>query len=318
MKKNLYKFAQLMTGVAIAISSVTFSANAADIPPAQGAETCDRTCLNGFVDQYLSAMLAHDPSTLPVTSDVKFTENTVRINLGEALWKTITGLGDFKIYLADTYSNQAGFMGVVMENGQAKLLTLRLRIKNGQIKEVETIITREGLGGPFPKDMDKRVAKSIWNEKLKPSEKVSRLDMITASNQYFEGMEQNNGSIVPFDDSCNRTENGIQTTNNPELMAMMSDMEFAGDVDESVDFGLMGCKEQFDGGGVGIFQTPIRDFWMVDEERGLVLGNFVFTIVGGTVAIPIAELFKIKNGRIYEIEAIGISTALPHGSGTGW
>ena len=324
MKKLPHKLTQIITGSVLAISMLacTTTTNTVTSPKAQMNQDCNRACLNGFVDQYLAAMIAHDPSTLPVTSDIKFTENTVRLNLGEALWQTMTGLGDFKIYLADTYSNQAGFMGVIMENGQPKLLTLRLQIKDGKIKEVETIITRSGLGGPFPKDMDKRVAKPLWSEALKPSESIPRLDMVVAANLYFEGMEQNNGSIVPFADDCDRTENGLQTTNNPNLMPPMVTGEDApvdnGMGDINPNFGLMGCKEQFDGGGVGIFQTPIRDFWMVDHERGLVLGNFVFTIVGGTVAIPIAELFKIKNGLIHEIEAIGISDALPHGAGTGW
>jgi hypothetical protein len=39
--------------------------------PAGGA--CDRACLAGFVTQYLDAMIAHKPESLPVAANVKFT-----------------------------------------------------------------------------------------------------------------------------------------------------------------------------------------------------------------------------------------------------
>ena len=33
---------------------------------------CDRECLDGLVDQYLDALVAHDPSRLPLAESVKF------------------------------------------------------------------------------------------------------------------------------------------------------------------------------------------------------------------------------------------------------
>src|ERR1700676_844717 len=38
------------------------------------ANACDRSCLNGFVDRYLAALVAHDPSRLPLARNVKYTE----------------------------------------------------------------------------------------------------------------------------------------------------------------------------------------------------------------------------------------------------
>ena len=299
-----------MTIAAVALVPV----HAADAPPRAGA-TCDRACLNGFVDRYLDALVAHDPGRLPLARDVRFTENTVRLNLGEALWETASGVGAYKIYLADPYSNQAGFIGVVMENGAPKLLALRLLIKDGRIREIETIIARSGLLGDFPAETSTRQAKPIWSETLKPTERSARLAMVAATNQYFEGMEQNTGEVVPFDASCNRTENGVQTTNNPSLKPPPGVPPAAG----GVNIGAMGCKEQFNLGGVNIYSTPERRFWMVDEERGLVLGVFMFTIKSAHAAIPIAELFKVKNGRLYEIEAVGVmGTGLPYGARSGW
>ena len=36
---------------------------------------CDRACLEGVMDQYLAAVVAHDPKRLPLSEDVMYTEN---------------------------------------------------------------------------------------------------------------------------------------------------------------------------------------------------------------------------------------------------
>jgi hypothetical protein len=127
-----------------------------------------------------------------------------------------------------------------------------------------------------------------------PSERVPRLAMLAAAHQYFEGMEQNTDNVVPFDESCNRTENGVQTTNDAGPRP-----PDAGNGYPAPNLGALGCKAQFNAGGVNIFSTPERRFWMVDEERGIVLGLFVFTIMDAHAVLPIAEALKIKNGRLY-------------------
>ena len=60
--------------------------------------SCDRACLNGVVDQYLAAMVAHDSSHLPLAKTVKFTEDGVPLDLGDGLWATASGLSNYKVY----------------------------------------------------------------------------------------------------------------------------------------------------------------------------------------------------------------------------
>ena len=55
---------------------------------AQGA--CERPCLEGMVDKYLDAVTAHDPKLVPLARGVKFTENGVRLEAGDAHWQTVT------------------------------------------------------------------------------------------------------------------------------------------------------------------------------------------------------------------------------------
>ena len=43
------------------------------------AGSCSRACLEGTVNQYLSAMVAHDASRAPFAKTLKFTENAVKL-----------------------------------------------------------------------------------------------------------------------------------------------------------------------------------------------------------------------------------------------
>ena len=41
---------------------------------------CDRECLEGFVDQYLTAIVVHDPSRAPFAKNARYTENADEIS----------------------------------------------------------------------------------------------------------------------------------------------------------------------------------------------------------------------------------------------
>src|SRR5207245_6619465 len=89
---------------------------------------CDRACLEGVVNQYLAAVVAHDPKRLPLSEDVMYTENDQVLKVGDGFWKTAAGLGNYKHYFADPEVGQAAFMGPMQEAGAALLLMLRLRL----------------------------------------------------------------------------------------------------------------------------------------------------------------------------------------------
>ena len=78
----------------------------AQAQPAAGA--CDRACLVGFIDQYLDALVAQDPTRLPVAPNVKFTENGQRLTLGDGFWNSVTGKGTYRVDVADPAAGQVG------------------------------------------------------------------------------------------------------------------------------------------------------------------------------------------------------------------
>src|SRR5512144_660552 len=80
--------------------------------------SCDRACLEGLVDKYLDAAIAHDPNLLPLAPNVKFTENGQRLNLPDAHWKTMTGKGNYKLFVTDPEAGQVAFIGTIREESR--------------------------------------------------------------------------------------------------------------------------------------------------------------------------------------------------------
>ena len=318
----------MAAAVALLIAALPRAAQAAK------AEPCGRACLEAVVDRYLAALAAHDPTQAPLAKKVKLTENGQLLAPGDGLWGTATGLGKYKLYVADPEEGAVGFMGVVLENDLPVILALRLKVKKGRITEIEQIVAREAfvpLGGDPAKGSGAPLERqgsphAIFLEPLAPGERVARPEMIAIANSYFSALERNDGKKhVPFDKECNRQENGFRTTNNPKLDRRQSPVRIFG----------MSCEEQFKQGYLA-FVTAIRDrrFAVVDEERGLVLAFGFFdhsgaakTITladGRTIPSPvrapltfeIAELFKIKDGRIRQIEATLIT--VPYSMKSAW
>ena len=65
----------------LAVLSAALQASTATL----AAEACDRSCLEGFVDRYLDAVIENKPSALPLAADVKFTEDGQRLVIGDGL-----------------------------------------------------------------------------------------------------------------------------------------------------------------------------------------------------------------------------------------
>src|ERR1700677_1345333 len=289
--------------------------------------TCDRACLTGILDQYLNAMVANNEKAAPVAPDVKYTENTARLPLNEGLWFTAAGLTNYKIVLVDPDASAAAFIGVVTEHmppGQAPrntLLALRVKVAKRQITEAEAVVVRNvnernmaNLQTPRPALL----------ETLTVAQRRPRADLIKISNLYFDAIEQSSGTVAPFDDNCNRLENGMRTAG-PPLPGAGADARPS--------------QRCADGMNSGVFKviTGIkpRRVLVVDEEKGLTFGVYMFQhkgltqitmkdgstrpapyFVGTPVTMPMAEVFKIVKGNIREVEAIGVQ--IPYGLGPGW
>jgi hypothetical protein len=295
---------------------------------AHAAQACDRACLEGFVDKYLDAVLAHDPARVPFAKGAKFTENGQRLELGDGLWRTMTGKGTFRMFVTDTEAGRVVFLGSIKEADVSAMIAVSLRVKGGQISEAETLVQRNDKSGPGFEKIG-----YTWLEPIPAGERMSRDALIATTDKYFTGMAQNDGKgDYPFSDDCNRIENGTNTTNAPTPAG-----ETRPDPKTSSRYsGQWGCKEQFESGLLH-FVSRIRDrrYVAVDPERGLV---FIFTffdhsagdtrtfqtpngrtVTAGPVAPwtwEIAEAFRLEKGKLHQIMAI--MEHVPYGMSSGW
>jgi hypothetical protein len=93
------------------------TASAVETPATRssGAAACDRECLRGFVTRYMDAMVSHKPQALPLVPNARFTEDCKEMELGEGLWKTISGLSGYRRDILDGHSGHPrGGCGVVL------------------------------------------------------------------------------------------------------------------------------------------------------------------------------------------------------------
>jgi hypothetical protein len=81
-------------------------------------QTCDRECLNGYVDQYLDAMLKHDAKLVPLTKNAKFTENGQRLDPGDGLWRSMSSKGTYRLFVTDVQAGEVAFIGTIREQGR--------------------------------------------------------------------------------------------------------------------------------------------------------------------------------------------------------
>ncbi|NLV31489.1 MAG: hypothetical protein GXY47_10070 [Acidobacteria bacterium] len=318
MKKTIVRLCILLAAGALAAAC------------SRGPKPPDRAALVKMMERYLDAVVRHDPTGLPFARDVRLVENIQPVQVGKGLWETATsGPTEFKIYVADPAAGQVGFMGVIGDKGKPALLGARLKVVGGRITEIDHMVSP--LTGELPAGLLEPRAGLVTP--LDPSERVSRGEMLRAANAYYDAIEQSDGGVAPFADECQRRENGVTAANNqdppppgPTPFGAMA------------AFGRMKCAEQLSTGIMGyITDINQRRPVAVDEEMGLVMVYSVFNHDGepnplkirnmpgvtespndwGEFTVPAAHIYKIRNGRIHEIEAMAI-VGVPYRASDGW
>ncbi|MBN2425081.1 MAG: hypothetical protein JXR46_02290 [Calditrichaceae bacterium] len=291
-------------------------------------EKLNRADLINLMDQYLEALVKHDPAGVPLAANVKLVENTEVTPVGKGLWETATaGPQNFRIYVPDTVAGQVAFLGVIEENNNPTILAARLKLVDDKITEIDHLV----IHGDTPLNPNMSQVRPAILEPLKPCDYVKREEMLKIANSYYEAIIQDNGEVAPFADDCQRRENGGTTANYDEN----SGEEVADDY--FLVFRKMKCTEQLSTGCMSyITDINRRRFIAVDEKLGLVFAFSMFVHDGepkvmkitgvpgvtelennwGPFDLPAAHVFKIRNGQIHEIEAIGYIAK--HGIKNGW
>jgi hypothetical protein len=313
---------------------------------------CDRQCLVDMMQRYLAALVKHDPEAVPFADEVKFVESTANIPVGKGLWITASdGPSDFQIYAADPVAQQVACLVMMKENGKDILLGARLKLENLKITEAEHLVIRTlgtGPAGTAALDNLKKPRPGLL-EDLASADRTPRWQMLNAGRAYYDALTGEDGKLAPFAAECERHENGMVTAGgkprspkakpaaantqpDPQLEKIMKEIAAAGPWANT-------CEGQLSTGTFA-YITEIRNrrVFIADEQKGLVVGFSMFyhdsslkefdykgpdgKVIAkrpsyqGTFNLPAMHVFKIKKGKIHDIEAIGFT--MPYGTKSGW
>lgn len=274
-----------------------FAAGACPTASASPAN-CDRTCLAGLITQYVDAVVAHDPTRLPLLPDAKITEDSKAAKLGEGLWKSTTGKGTFRQDYLDLRRQVAASHVVFQEGEVLALVSVLLHVKDGRIGGIETLVQRVAPGARLkPTELGKPIRG--MNDAVPRGKKQSRESMIRTALTYTEGLRV--GSFIdggtPFAPETYRVENGAI---------------LAGEGCGREDCGMYSQN-------LMVHPSIIGNVAAVDEENAIVLlwMNFGYTnSYGEGNSLVTFEAFKVWGGQIHSINAF--FRPLPVGTGRFW
>jgi len=315
----------------------------------QAAETCDRQCLVDLMKDYLAALVAHDPAAVPFDRYVKFTENTAEIPVGYGIWETASaGPTEFQVYAADPVTQQVACLVMMEEHGHDDiLLGVRLALRRGKISEAEHHAVREDLGYAM---RNLQTPRPGLVEDISSEDRTPREQMLDIGLSYYDALTGEDGTLAPFAKECERRENGGTSVGGnrpapkPKPAGDQPVFPPPGAVDNemaklsmALAYAPNTCEEQISA-GVWSYISEIRNrrLLVIDEQKGLAVGfsnlyhdSKLKTVklkgipgmenvpsYQGLFNMPAIHFFKIKKGKIYDIEATGL--VLPYGTKTGW
>ena len=302
--------------------------------------TLDRQGLVDLMQQYIAALPTHDPKGLPFAENVKFTENSTEgvqfLKVGQGLWETATGgPTEFQIYAADPEAQAAACLVVMKEQEKDILLGARIKLDNGKIIEAEHMVVRGGGMSKMPYSSMPTLQKARpgFSEDIPKAEQMKREDLIRIGYSYYDALTSEDGTRAPFAAECERHENGMRTAGGPPPDPTPAS---AGGAMPTGGFGGVpqSCEAQLSA-GVFSYITEIKPRMVVaDVQKGLSVGFSMFRHDGtkrlpkdaapgtdnktqfGQFNLVAMHIYKIRNGKLYEIEAPG--SVLPYGVKSNW
>jgi hypothetical protein len=174
-----------------------------------------------MLDQYLTAVVKHDPTAAPLVVGFRQTENAINVRSDNrnGVWKTVTGLGKVQRRYLDPVTGQAAYYGTVEEGSETAIVTVRVRVENRKLTEAEWFIARAndpGLNGPRrqggpPANLHnpEYLAANPPPDRVVPrSQRSDRDTLIRIVDSYFDAITSHDGSIALTHDGCGRVENG--------------------------------------------------------------------------------------------------------------
>jgi hypothetical protein len=313
----------IFAGTCMAAATLTACSTADD-------EQCDRECLLRLSDDYVAALVRHDPKAIKFTDDARFVENLKPAQPGEGLWADASGgATNFVLHVPDPEQQSVGWLGMMERKGEPALVAIRLKLENGKIAEAEHLVT-----SVRPENAARLVTpRSGLLSEVPEGARTPHDELIRIGASYYDALDDNDGTKMPFAADCERHENGMITAGANAGAGPNN----AGSAPIARD-----CAGQLSS-NVMAYITSIDDrrVFAADPVTGLVMGFSHFrhpmdfapyevTALDGSKLtygkdrfpfepfdLSAAHIFKIgADGKVHEIEAMGFMA--PYNSPTGW
>ncbi len=266
---------RIIFGIAILLCSCSTVREEAAVEQTEG---CTRAVLQTAVDSYLAAQGAGDPSRMSLASQVKYVENWKEIEKENGLWNTALPIAFHRSFL-DVDACRTFTEVIVTENDPAYVFGTRLKVENGRISEINSLVTKEGDWLFNANNYLKYSTAEDWRV-LNPEERVSREELIAAGDAYFDHFSDKTVEI-PFGTPCARLEGGMYT---------------ARDFDDPNATCNIGFPEQ-------ALQMVDRSY-VVDEEMGTVN---IFLLFGNPPGAPDSHTFRLVNGKLRYVHTLTLT-----------
>lgn len=174
-------------------------------PEVDHSKECNSQCLRTFADQYLAALAANDISMLKVNPNLRVSENSHAIALGDNSWKTIQKIRPEKLVFTDPFAGQVLIMSTA-EMGAAEpfMYSVRLKVEGGKLSESETMIaSQRNAGMHFRPDLLTEAA-TVLDATVSANQRMARADLLKAARIAWG---QDAGTALPVAKTCQRYEN---------------------------------------------------------------------------------------------------------------
>lgn len=262
---------RILVSMAVLLSSTAFLHAEAE---------CTRSRLQAAAASYIAAQEAGDLSKMSLADEVKYIEDMSETTKDKGLWNTPLPIA-FHRSIYDVGRCKTFSEVIVTDGGHPYVIGTRLKIEDGRISEIDSLVTDEHDWLFNAENYLKYSMAEDWSV-LHVDERVSRQDLIDAGNQYFDLVFLDSGIKPPWGTPCARLEGGAYT--NPDN----------NDKDNCQIPGAIG------GGGMFV----INRTYVVDEEMGVIN---VFCRFGGQDGMPDSHLFRLVNGRYRYIHTLSVN-----------
>jgi hypothetical protein len=278
---------------------------------AEAQNHCDANCMTDIATQYMTDVATQDWSKLPWSERVRYTENNVAMMIGDGFWGAGPSARDDALIIADETTGNVLWYGSTAEHGQAAYHALRLKVVDGRISEVESLLGREGTPDLFA-PLDGYKLDDAFTETV--NSPTNRAALIAVVDGYFDSKQLNDGTLhTRIADNCAQVVNGVNITQGDHPKAQVA----------------QGCKAQLE---IGLYK-PVeriraRRYPIVDRDKGVVVAMSLEDHAARTLQFATKDgelhdidvrypntrgrldLFKIVDGEIVRID--GVSAFLPY------